>query len=78
MNVSVMDPEIFWHSRPWLQYVHDDAKYRRLNPFGLLLAVLARLSALTPPNVEVQVSPSWPAAKVRCYRPTRVSPVIWR
>lgn len=55
---EAMNPEEFWRSRPWLQYVYDDAKFRRLNPFGLLLAVLARLSALTPPNVEAQVSPS--------------------
>lgn len=58
MSEFILDTESFWHSRTWLRYVHDDAKYRRLNPFGLLLAVLARLSALTPPNVEVQVSPS--------------------
>ncbi len=57
MNTSAMDPETFWHSRAWLQYIFDDAKFRRLNPFGLLLAVVARLSALTPPNVTVQVSP---------------------
>ena len=57
MNEFLLDPDEFWHSRAWLRYVYDDAKYRRLNPFGLLLAVLARLSALTPPNVTVQVSP---------------------
>lgn len=57
MSEFILDTETFWHSRPWLQYVHDDAKFRRLNPFALLLAVMARLSALTPPNVTVQVSP---------------------
>ena len=57
MSEFMLDPETFWHSRAWLQYVHADAKFRRLNPFALLLAVLARLSALTPPNVTVQVSP---------------------
>jgi hypothetical protein len=56
-NEFIVDNEKFWHSRQWLQYVHDDAKFRRLNPFALLLAVMARLSALTPPNVTVQVSP---------------------
>ena len=56
-NEFLMDPETFWEARQWLQYVHDDAKFRRLNPFALLLAVMARLSALTPPNVTVQVSP---------------------
>lgn len=52
-----MNAEGFWNTRPWLRWIHDDAKYRRVNPFGLLMATLARFSALTPPNVMAQVSP---------------------
>lgn len=54
---AIMDPHDFWAARPWLRYIYEDAKYRRLSPFGLLLAVMARFSALTPPNVTVRVAP---------------------
>ncbi|WP_143251934.1 DUF3987 domain-containing protein [Bifidobacterium pseudolongum] len=54
---ETMNTDPFWDARPWLRWIYDDAKFRRLNPAGLLFAVMARLSALTPPNVVVQVSP---------------------
>lgn len=53
--MNTTDP--FWDARPWLRWIRNDAKFRRLNPVGLLFTVMARLSALTPPNVVVQVSP---------------------
>lgn len=41
----------FWKARDWLTYIHAYAIHQRLNPFALLLTVLARISACIPPNV---------------------------
>jgi len=50
--------EEFWNAYPWLTYLHDHAKAMRLNPFGLLTAVLVRYSALMPPNIVLKVTNS--------------------
>lgn len=53
-----MTVDLFWNAYPWLTYLHDCAKAMRLNPFGLLTAVLVRYSALIPPNVVLTVTPN--------------------
>lgn len=46
----------FFHSREWLGYAYRYAKALRLSPYGLVGVMLARLSALTPPNVVAQLT----------------------
>lgn len=43
----------FWTSRPMLEYIRDYARSTRIAPMTLLLDVLARMSALTPPTVVI-------------------------
>lgn len=47
----------FFHSREWLGYAYRYAKALRLSPYGLVGVMLARMSALTPPNVVAQLTP---------------------
>ena len=46
----------FYTSRPWLEYAYRYAKALRISPHGLVGAILARVSALTPPNVVAQLT----------------------
>lgn len=46
----------FLDTRAWLRYVKKYALAARISPLGLVAGVLARVSALTPPNVVVQLS----------------------
>ena len=48
--------ERFFESRKWLGYAYRYAKALRLSPYGLVGVMLARLSALTPPNVVAQLT----------------------
>jgi hypothetical protein len=49
-HVTQESYELF-NQRPWLEYVHEYARAIRVSPWALAGAVLARVSALTPPNV---------------------------
>lgn len=46
----------FFKSRKWLEYAYRYARALRLSPYGLVGVMLARLSALTPPNVVAQLT----------------------
>ncbi len=45
------DPADFWEARPFLRCARDYARARRVGPWALLGAVLARTSASVPPSV---------------------------
>lgn len=51
-----MNEQTFYTSRPWLEYAYRYAKALRIAPHGLVGAILARVSALTPPNVVAQLT----------------------
>lgn len=44
---------VFFEARPALRYIRDYARATRISPMTLLLDVLARVSALTPPTVVI-------------------------
>lgn len=46
----------FYKSRPWLEYAYRYARGSNLSPHGVVGAMLARMSALTPPNVVAKVT----------------------
>lgn len=46
----------FFKSRKWLEYAYRYARALRLSPYGLVGVMLARMSALTPPNVVARVT----------------------
>lgn len=46
----------FFKSRKWLEYAYRYARALRLSPYGLVGVMLARMSALTPPNVVAQLT----------------------
>lgn len=46
----------FFKSRKWLEYAYRYARAVRLSPYGLVGVMLARMSALTPPNVVARVT----------------------
>lgn len=46
----------FFSARKWLEYAYRYARALRLSPYGLVGVMLARLSALTPPNVVAQLT----------------------
>ena len=47
----------FFSARKWLEYAYRYARALRLSPYGLVGVMLARMSALTPPNVVAQLTP---------------------
>jgi hypothetical protein len=48
-----VEPDEFWKSRPVLAHLHDFARARRVGPWAVLGAVLARVVAATPPMVQL-------------------------
>lgn len=57
MNVRNADYEGFFSKREWLRHAYQYAKATRISPWGFAGALLARVCALTPPNVVAQVTP---------------------
>lgn len=52
---DIMD-KTFFGAREWLEYAYKYARALRLSPYGLVGVMLARMSALTPPNVVAKLT----------------------
>lgn len=48
----------FFEQREWLEYTYLYARSHRVSPWGLAATILSRVSALTPPNVVAQLTPT--------------------
>jgi hypothetical protein len=50
---ETIHPDVFWKTRPVLEHLHEFARARRVGPWAVLGATLARVIAATPPRVQI-------------------------
>jgi len=50
---ETIHPDVFWKTRPVLEHLHAFARARRVGPWAVLGATLARVIAATPARVQV-------------------------
>lgn len=50
---ETIHPDVFWKTRPILEHLHAFARARRVGPWAVLGATLARVIAATPPRVQI-------------------------
>jgi hypothetical protein len=50
---EAIHPDVFWKTRPVLEHLHAFARARRVGPWAVLGATLARVIAATPARVQV-------------------------
>lgn len=50
---ETIHPDVFWKTRPVLEHLHEFARARRVGPWAVLGATLARVIAATTPRVQI-------------------------